>query len=53
MLLLDEEKEPFEKFNIIDMYTEETGTDGHPLNIIKNVEPHTYGIDPKQFFLQE
>lgn len=53
MLLLDKDKEPFEKFNIIDMYTEETGTDGLPLSIIKNVEPHTYGIDPKQFFLQE
>lgn len=51
MLLLDENKNQFPKFDVIDMYTTEMGEDGKPLYILKSIEPGLYGIDPKQFYL--
>ncbi len=51
MLLLDENKEFYKEFNIINLYTELTGINDEPLNILKSLEPGTYGIDPEQYYL--
>lgn len=51
MMLLNQNKEPYEKYKVINMYDTETGVDSNPLTITTNVEPHIYGIDPQQFYL--
>jgi putative nucleotidyltransferase with HDIG domain len=51
MLILDKNKKPFSKFNVIDMHAIETGEDGNPLNILKSIDPGLYGIDPREFYL--
>ncbi|MBT8436871.1 MAG: HD-GYP domain-containing protein, partial [Gammaproteobacteria bacterium] len=51
MLVLDKNKNPYPKFNMIDLHSTETGEDGSPLNIAKSVDPGMYGIDPREFFL--
>lgn len=51
MLILDEEKKPYAKYYMIDMYYTEQGEDGKPLSIVKCIEPGLYGIDPKEFYL--
>ncbi len=51
MLILDSNKKPYAKFEIIDTYKIDNGEDGTPLKIIKSVDPGIYGIDPQQFYL--
>jgi putative nucleotidyltransferase with HDIG domain len=51
MLILDKDKEPYSKFNMIDLHSIETGEDGNPLNILKSIDPGLYGIDPREFYL--
>jgi HD-GYP domain-containing protein (c-di-GMP phosphodiesterase class II) len=51
MLLLDENKAAYGRFDTINMFTEVTGLDGQSLDIVRSVEPGMYGIDPEQFYL--
>lgn len=51
MLILDKNKKPYSKFDVIDMHSIEIGEDGNPLNIAKSIDPGTYGIDPREFYL--
>lgn len=51
MLILDKDKEPYSKFDVIDLHSIETGEDGNPLNILKSIDPGLYGIDPREFYL--
>lgn len=51
MLLLDENKEAYSNFDIINLMTETKDAAGNSLDIARSVEPGTYGIDPDQFYL--
>jgi len=51
MLLLDENKEYYNNFDVIDLYVNESDEDGNTLEIVKSLEPGMYGIDPEQFYL--
>ena len=51
MLVLDEDKQPKGATPIIDLFKKTEDSSGHPLEIIKELEPGTYGVDPKEFFL--
>jgi len=51
MLLLDENKNYYNSFDIIDLYVNETDEDGNTLEIVKSLDPGMYGIDPEQFYL--
>lgn len=51
MLILDKEKIAYGIFPILDLITEPTDEDGNPVEILKAVEPNTYGIDPKDYYL--
>jgi putative nucleotidyltransferase with HDIG domain len=51
MLILDKNKKPYSRFDVIDMHSTEIGEDGEPLNILKSVDPGMYGIDPQEFYL--
>jgi putative nucleotidyltransferase with HDIG domain len=51
MLLLDENKEAYSDFDIINLMTEIKDAAGNSLDITRSVEPGMYGIDPEQFYL--
>jgi len=51
MLLLDESKQSYKNFDIINLFTDITGIDGQSLDIVRSVEPHMYGIDPQQYYI--
>lgn len=51
MMVLSKNKELYKRFKIENLYEQEQGEDGLPLNIIRSVEPKRYGIDPSQFYL--
>ena len=51
MMLLNERKEFYSKFETINMYEELESEDGESLNIKKILEPGKYGIDPDHFYL--
>lgn len=51
MLLLDSNKDPYNNFDILNLFTEVTDEDGNALDIVKSIEPGIYGIDPEQFYL--
>ncbi len=51
MLLLDENKQSYKDFDVINLFTEVTGIDGESLDIVRSVEPGRYGIDAEQFYL--
>ncbi|MCW9047066.1 MAG: HD-GYP domain-containing protein [Gammaproteobacteria bacterium] len=51
MLLLDENKDSFNDFDVIDLYLHASNEDGDTLEIVKSLEPGMYGIDPEQFYL--
>jgi len=51
MLLLNENKEYYNDFDVIDLYINENDEDGNTLEIVKSLEPGMYGIDPEQFYL--
>ena len=51
MLILDEGKKRYSKFNVIDLHSVEIDENGNPLNILKCIDPGLYGIDPREFYL--
>lgn len=51
MLILDQKKQSYPRYDVVDMHSVETGEDGKPLNIAKSIEPGIYGIDPGEYFL--
>lgn len=51
MLILDENKNANEAAPILDLILETEDDDGNPIEILKVLEPHAYGIDPAQFYL--
>jgi len=51
MLILDKNRQLYQKYEIIDLFNIEEGEDGRPLNIIKTTNPGKYGLDPSQFYL--
>jgi hypothetical protein len=51
MLLMDENKQPYENFDVINLFTKVTGIDGEPLDIVRSVEPSMFGIDAEQLYL--
>lgn len=51
MLILDRDRQLLSKFKIIDLYYEVQGQDGASLDIVKTVNPRSYGIDPAQFYI--
>jgi HD-GYP domain-containing protein (c-di-GMP phosphodiesterase class II) len=50
MLILDKEKQQYNRFKGIDLLKDTEGEDGQPLNIVKAVNPSFYGIDPGQYY---
>ena len=51
MMILNSRKEFYKRFDIVNLYKEELGEDGLPLNIIHSIDPKKYGIDPSLFYL--
>jgi hypothetical protein len=51
MLLLDQNKDAYSNFDIINLMSETSDADGNSLDIVRSVEPGMYGIDPEQFYL--
>lgn len=51
MLLLDENKEHYQSFDVINLFTKTRDANGNSLDIMKSVGPGVYGIDPEQFYL--
>jgi len=51
MLVLDKNKQSLAAGPILDLMTETTDSNDVALEIINTLEPGTYGIDPKEFFI--
>ena len=51
MLVLDMDKQPMDAAPIIDLHKQTEDSDGNPLEIIKELEPGTFNVDPKEYFL--
>ncbi len=51
MLVLDENKQSYGTFPVIDLIKEEVDNDGKPLEIMHALEPGSYDIDPEDFYL--
>ncbi len=51
MLVLDENKQSYGTFLVIDLIKEEVDNDGKPLEIMHALEPGSYDIDPEDFYL--
>lgn len=51
MLILDKDKVAYGIFPTIDLITEPMDEEGKPIEIVKAIEPRTYGIDPKDYYL--
>ena len=51
MLVLNKNKALYNHFDTINLLKQTEGEDGHPLNIVKTVNPGKYGIDSSQFYL--
>ena len=45
MLILDRDKEPLDKIEMVDLYEVTQTEDGRPLDIVNSLEPNAYGID--------
>ena len=50
MLILDKEKQQYNRFRGINLLKETEGEDGQPLSIVKTVNPSFYGIDSSQYY---
>lgn len=50
MLILDKNKEQYNRFHTINLLRETENDEEQPLNIVKTVNPGFYGIDPDQFY---
>lgn len=51
MMLLDENKESYGTFPVIDLIQNETDKNGNLVEIKHTLEPGAYGIDPEDFYL--
>jgi hypothetical protein len=51
MLILDKDKIAYGIFPTIDLITEPRDGDGNLIEILRAVEPNSYGIDPKDYYL--
>lgn len=51
MLILDQDKKPYSKFEVLDMHKVEEDETGQPLKIKRSVEPGQYGINPRDYFM--
>lgn len=51
MLILDKDKVAYGIYPTIDLISEQSDKEGRPIEILRAVEPHTYGINPKDFYL--
>lgn len=51
MLILDKDKVAYGIFPTIDLITDPKDEDGNIIEIAKAVEPRTYGIDPKDYYM--
>ena len=51
MVLLDENKEAYGTFPVLDLIKDEEDKDGNRLEIKHALEPGAYGIDPEDFYL--
>lgn len=51
MMILDKEKSPTPMYSTVDLATAAPDCDGNAIEIERSVDPDTYNIDPKEFFL--
>lgn len=51
MLLLDQEKEHYQEYKTVDLTCELEGDDGSSMQILRGLDPGSYGIDPTEFYL--
>jgi HD-GYP domain-containing protein (c-di-GMP phosphodiesterase class II) len=51
MLILKSDKSHFEEFEIIDLAEKYEDESGKPLNILRGIDPGSYGIDPSEYYL--
>jgi HD-GYP domain-containing protein (c-di-GMP phosphodiesterase class II) len=51
MLILKEDKSHYEEYRIIDLAERYEDSAGEPLNILRGIDPGSYGIDPAEYYL--
>ena len=51
MLLLDEDKTHFAEYKTIDLANVFEDQEGYPLNILRGLDPGSFGIDPTEYYL--
>ncbi len=51
MVILDEQKQPYDAYPVIDLLTDSHSASGEPLKIKGSLEINAYGIDPAEFYL--
>lgn len=51
MLILDDDKCLYGEFVTIDLFKEVISEDGQAINILRGLEPGSYGIDPSELLL--
>ena len=51
MLLLDEDKAHFSEYKTIDLAIMFEDQEGYPLNILRGLDPGSFGIDPTEYYL--
>jgi HD-GYP domain-containing protein (c-di-GMP phosphodiesterase class II) len=51
MLLLDEDKAHFSEYKTIDLAITFEDQEGYPLNILRGLDPGSFGIDPTEYYL--
>ena len=51
MLVLDPEHQPYESYAILDLMAQFESQESRALDIVKSLEPGSFGIDPADFFL--
>ena len=51
MLLLDEDKAHFSVYKTIDLSNVFEDQEGYPLNILRGLDPGSFGIDPTEYYL--
>jgi len=51
MLLLDNEKQAYRDFKVVDLATSAAANDGKTLEILRGLDPGAYGIEPSDFYM--
>lgn len=51
MLILNKNKVAYDRFETLDLAIENVDDDGNLLDISRSLQPGTYGIDPKEYYL--